>query len=130
MEANDYMWELNHNFPYQDSLFVAYYTQFLIALDNDEDIKIKDLRDQLKQYLKPVDYEYMVWQEWKEGFARLIENKIRTHLNLEENNYGCNKPYNRVSFYYGGAKLIEYLSKKNPELYLDIEMLFHHMKRT
>jgi hypothetical protein len=128
MEVNDYMWELNHNFPYQDSLFVAYYTQFLIALDNDEDIRIKDLRDQLRQYLKPVDYEYMVWQEWKEGFARLIENKIRINLQLGENNNGYEKQYNRVTFYYGGAKFIDYLSKKNPELYLDIEMLFHHMK--
>jgi len=76
------------------------------------------------------DHEYMVWQEWKERFARLIENKIRTNLKLKENNYGCKRPYTRVTFYYGGAKFINYLSKKNPELYLDIEMLFHHMKRT
>jgi hypothetical protein len=34
----------------------------------------------------------------------------------------------RVTFYYGGAKFIDYISKENPELYLDIEMLFHHMK--
>ena len=70
----------------------------------------------------------MIWQEWKEGFARLIENKIRIYLKLVKNNSGYKQPYSRVTFYYGGAKFINYLSKENPGLYLDIEMLFHHMK--
>jgi hypothetical protein len=26
----------------------------------------------------------MVWEEWKEGFARLIENRIRKKLELKE----------------------------------------------
>lgn len=128
MEKNDYMWELNHKFPYNDSLFVTYYNQFLTAIENDDAIKIKSLRTQLKQYLEPIDYEYMIWQEWKEGFARLIENKIRIYLKLGKNNSGYKQPYSRVTFYYGGAKFINYLSKENPGLYLNIEKLFHHMK--
>jgi len=38
----------------------------------------------MRKYLKNHDYEYMIWQQWKEGFARYIENKIRNTLNVEK----------------------------------------------
>lgn len=37
----------------------------------------------MKDTLTTPDYEYMVWEEWKEGFARLIENRIRNNLELK-----------------------------------------------
>jgi hypothetical protein len=51
----------------------------------------------------------MIWQEWKEGFARFIENQINGRLNLPENHGGKEKPFNRVVFYEGGAHYIKLL---------------------
>ena len=84
-------------------------------------------RKQLKKYLNQIDFEYLTWIEWKEGFARVIENRIKSSLGIEENYSGKVKPHNRVSFYYSGAKLIEYLVGKEPALYVDIESLFNKM---
>ncbi|MEJ2629457.1 MAG: hypothetical protein P8078_13010, partial [bacterium] len=86
-KRQDYSWELNHPFPYQDSLFVEYYSQFITALENNNDQAILKYRTKLKQYLDQIDFEYMCWAEWKEGFARLIENRIKSFLGLEENHY-------------------------------------------
>ncbi len=39
------------------------------------------------------------WKSWrKEGFARYIENKIRRKLELPENHYGADEPFNRIVF--------------------------------
>ncbi len=126
-EKNDYSWELNHLFPYQDSVFTDYYTSFIEAVNENDERRIKAIRGDLKEYLSQVDFEYMVWQEWKEGFARFIENKIRRELDIEENHFGENRPYNRVTFYYGGELFINYLIQKDEELSTNIESLFEHM---
>jgi hypothetical protein len=127
MAKNDYMWELNHPFPYQDSVFTETYSLFLKALKENKSDDIIKYRSQLKQILIKNDFEYMVWQEWKEGFARFIENRIRIRLNLPENHYGIEKPFSRVSFYEGGAGFIEFLGKQEPDLLVNIERLFHKM---
>ena len=124
---NDYSWEINHSFPYEDSLFIEDYTLFIEALDNGDERAILAYRIELEQHLGQVDYEYMVWMEWKEGFARLIENRLQSHLGITENHYGQQKPYNRVTFYVGGSKFIHYLIQDKPDLYTDIEKLFHQM---
>lgn len=123
-EVNDYMWEINHPFPYAAPEFVQLYQSFL----NEHTLsEIKSIRQQLRSILKQHDYEYMVWQEWKEGFARFIENRIRRRLGLPENHAGKELPFHRVTFYEGGAHFIEVLEKHSPELLLDIELLFEHM---
>ena len=100
------------------------YSKLLEGLDADDKDSIIKCRTQLKKILSQVDFEYMVWQEWKEGFARLVENKIQAKLKLDINNYGLKKPYNRVTFYVGGAKIIQYLSQENNESFSNIELLF------
>lgn len=127
MEKKDFMWELNHPFPYQDSKFTETYSLFLRALKEHKTEDILKYRSQLEQILSKHDFEYMVWQEWKEGFARFIENRIRRRLELKENHYGTEKPFSRVSFYEGGAGFIEFLSNREPELLVDIEKLFNKM---
>jgi len=122
--ANDYMWELNHPFPYTDPAFVQVYAAFLAAAGLDE---IRPLRRQLKDLLKAEDYEYMVWQEWKEGFARWIENRLCQRLGLPENTGGQGQPFSRVSFYAGGAHYIQTLEEQEPGLVNDIERLFGRM---
>jgi hypothetical protein len=127
MAKNDYMWELNHPFPYRDSIFTETYSLFLKVLKENKSDDIFKYRSQLKQILSKSDFEYMVWQEWKEGFARFIENQIRRRLNLKENHYGKEKPFSRVSFYEGGAGFIDFLGKQESELLVNIEKLFNKM---
>lgn len=67
--------------------------------------------------------------QWKEGFARLIENRIRKKLELTENHGGIEQPFNRVTFYEGGARYISVLFKEDKDLEKDTEALFHRMLR-
>ncbi len=91
------------------------------------ELRVARCRSFLRELLNALDYEYMVWQEWKEGFARLIENRLRNKLELAENRGGIDLPFNRVTFYEGGERYISLLFGQNKELEKDIETLFRHM---
>ncbi|MEW5826456.1 MAG: hypothetical protein AB1778_06445 [Candidatus Bipolaricaulota bacterium] len=123
-EANDPMWEINHPFPYAAHEFAPLYQAFL---DSHSLLDIESIRQDLRSSLERRDYEYMVWQEWKEGFARFIENQIRRRLGLEESHGGKKQPFGRVVFYAGGAHYIETLSGPNPSWIVHIEKLFDRM---
>ncbi len=122
--SNDYSWEINHAFPYQDSVFIRQYTSFLAALGKGDQKSIDESMSTLRGHLARPDYEYMVWEEWKEGFARFIENKVRARLGMPANRGGAEPPYNRVTFYYGGDLFIGYLVWKDEDLLTDMEKLF------
>lgn len=122
--ANDFMWELNHPFPYAAPDFVQAYKIFLVKQEMPE---VETIRQQLKTLLNEEDYEYMVWQEWKEGFARFIENQINGRLNLPENHGGKEQPFNRVLFYEGGAHYFQLLSQQEAQLAINIENMFARM---
>ncbi|MBN2090800.1 hypothetical protein JW964_14400 [candidate division KSB1 bacterium] len=124
MRRQDYMWELNHPFPYTDSIFTKWYEKLLQINPADEN-EIISIRNTLKGHLKKEDYEYLCWQEWKEGLARLIENKIQAELQLPINQYGTKKPFHRVTLYAGGAKLIQFLSNQYPTESSDLESFFN-----
>jgi len=126
-EEKDYSWELNHPFPYGDSDFVDIYSVFLEKAEAQDSAGVARCRAFLKETLNTDDYEYLVWQEWKEGFARLIENRIRKKLGLEENHGGIEKPFTRVTFYEGGALYISVLIQKEKGLKNDIKELFQRM---
>jgi 6-pyruvoyl-tetrahydropterin synthase len=83
----------------------------------------------LKHFLEELDFEYLIWQEWKEGFARLIENRLQWRLDLLENHYGRERPYHRITLYEGGAGVIAALSQAAPELLTDLEKLFWSIQR-
>jgi hypothetical protein len=127
MENKNYMWELNFLFPYNSIAFGDVYSRFIDALENNDTVKIKDLRTILKLTFSINEYEYMTWQEWKEGYARYIENKLRTHFNLRINDNGKEKPFSRITFYSGGSKYIEYLILKDPKLESDLELLYKNI---
>ena len=125
--ARDYSWEINHRFPYNDTGFVEAYSRFLRAPgDRDARALLKSVRD-LRHLLARDDYEYMVWVEWKEGFARYIENKIRLRYDLEQNSGGREQPFSRVSFYYGGETLIANIAAKRGGSVPDVGELFREM---
>ncbi len=125
--GNDYSWELTHSFPYQDSIFIKNYESFLKALGKGDGKGAEESLRILKQHLNKVDYEYMVWEEWKEGFARFIENKIRARLGVPINRGGSERPYDRVTFYYGGEQYINFLVWHDEGLYTDTKALFERM---
>ena len=127
MRKKDYMWEINYPFPYDNSKFTRIYSLFTKSLEENNCDDIFKYRNQLKQILSKDDFEYMVWQEWKEGFARFIENQIRGRLGLKENHYGIEPPFHRISFYESGSRFIEFLSKQKPGLLVEIEKLFYEM---
>ncbi len=121
----DDQWELNYPFPYSDPGFTSCYRLFLETLRKGQASEIREARLQLASRLNETDFEYMVWQEWKEGFARYVENLIRSRLELPENHYGAEEPYNRIVFYEGGARYIEFLVKQDPEARIQMAKLFN-----
>lgn len=127
LSRQDYSWEINYPFPYTHRRFTRTYSRFLKALAEKDSQAIAKSRRRLQRILPQPDFEYLVWQEWKEGFARFIENRIRRRLDLPENHYGQEPPFHRVSFYEGGARYIEYLIGQHPELTTDPEALFYKM---
>ena len=127
MEKEQYSWELDYDFPYLEEKFVWLYAKFLEEIERDNPTGIYETRKNLKKALDEKDYEYLVWQEWKEGLARYIENKIRSKFKLELNYGGKNQPYNRVTFYYAGDKYIDFLFRDNPDLMTNLGLLFAEM---
>jgi len=126
-EKGDYMWEIRHPFPYSAANFIEPYDRFLEAIENNIQNQVISQRRELKRYLGLHDYEYMVWQEWKEGFARWVENHVKRQLGMKENKGGFRQPYNRVLFYAGGETYIDYLKKRNPNLVKDLRSLFQSL---
>jgi len=122
------MWEINHPFPYQDELFVEIYAMFLEAVARGDEGMVTRCRMSLREILNDDDFEYLLWQEWKEGFARWMENRARVKLGLEINRGWAQPPFDRVSFYAGGAALIAMLVKADEEMETDLEGLFTKMK--
>lgn len=125
---NDFMWELNYPFPYTDPAFASAYRAFLEALDTGDFSGVLARRSDLKGILSKGDHEYLVWQEWKEGFARFIENRICQRLGLPENHNGREQPYNRVVFYEGGANYIAALEAREHGLTTGITRLFARIR--
>jgi len=125
MEKQDYMWELNYPFPYEDGVFTHLYSQMLENLAKDDLTSASETHKKLEEHLSEKDYEYLCWQEWKEGYARYVENTILTELFRDKNTFGTNRPFSRVTFYAGGSELIRKIIDKNPLLKNDPEKLFY-----
>ena len=117
-------WELEHSFPYDSKLFKKQYDKIIKSIKMKDKDKLKREFKEIKTKIEKQDYEYMIWQIWKEGFARYIENEIRSKYNLQENKGGKNFPYNRISFYYLGDKLISFLNETNKKMIEDIKSLY------
>ncbi len=128
MKAKDYMWELQYPFPYTNPVFVEKYPALLKAWDAGDAVQAGILRAALKSALSAGEWEYLAWQEWKEGLARYLENKMRTAAGLPENVFGLLPPYSRITFYCGGDKLIRFLERRSPGVSKDMEKLYGLMK--
>jgi hypothetical protein len=126
-EKGDFMWEIQHPFPYQAGAFTRAYARFFEAIATGDQPGLRMARGELYDYLGLHDFEYLVWQEWKEGFARWVENHAHHKLGLSENFGGLEPPFSRVTFYAGGAAYIDFLQTREPHLVNDLEALFTRM---
>jgi len=125
MRNNDAMWEINYPFPYGSD---AYRALVRGAADCGYEEMIGAFRG-LPPALSVQDREYLVWQMWKEGFARYIENRIRGADGLPENQAGREaETPDRTSLYYIGDLLWRRLAERDGECIKDIETAFAHMK--
>lgn len=124
IEQKDWMWELNYKFPYSKKEFTESYKALFSAMDRNDLDAIKEIRKKLKQFLSRNEYSYMTWVEWKEGFARWVENKTRNKLRVRENHTSRVEPFDRTTFYEGGSQLIELVFKTNPEIKPNLEKLY------
>jgi hypothetical protein len=125
----NYMWELDHPFPYDDSMFVEIYTTFLAAAADKDAATVRRCRMVLKEESNLMDYEYLLWVEWKEGMARRLENIIKRKFQWEENQNGSEPPFNRATFYAGGEKYMDLLIGEDKDLDQDMEALFERMRK-
>jgi hypothetical protein len=121
-KKQDYMWELNYPFPYNNEEFI----RKTMEINNGYDIRKYHI--EMKTILNEKEFEYMVWQEWKEGYARYIENLIREKVGIKKNSKKFTPPFDRVCFYEIGSKYIETLTNKNIELKNNLEKIFYMIK--
>ena len=120
----DSMWEINHPFPYTEAFFVNAFGEVKNAVEYSYSARLVEVFRSMKSRLQQTDYEYLIWQMWKEGLARYVENCIREKYGLDKNTCGSQLPYDRISMYYLGELLISYLRKKNEAVVEDIEALY------
>ena len=125
MQRKDYMWELQHPFPYQADTFSQAYGAMLTALAGDDIGGLPAIRKRLKESVSSDDWDYMTWQEWKEGLARYLENKAAARLGQPANRGGAKPPFSRVTFYAGGEALIHAFAGREPGIDKDVERLYH-----
>ena len=123
-EKGNFMWELNYSFPYESPYFIEKTIYFDISLLNKDIDKIMNYFKEMKTYLSITEYEYMIWQMWKEGFADYIENLLRDKLNLNLKSRELKQPFTRVLFYKLGSKYIELIINRCKKHDNDIVELF------
>jgi len=128
MKKNNYMWEISYEFPYENEKFIQYYSEFLYAIETKNKEGILSARENLKSVLTKKEFEYLTWEEWKEGYARYTENCMRKFFGYGINNFGNEKPFNRIAFYYGGSNYIEYLTESGSASKDDLELLYKLIK--
>ena len=100
IDEGNMMWELNYKFPYDNDEVKGLLQLFLVNSSYD----LVSLHQDLKLILSDIDYEYMIWQEWKEGYARYVENMLQRYFNVEINMLDRHSSLDRTVFYELGCR--------------------------
>ena len=128
MKAGNFSWEIDYPFPYEDDCFSNATEKLNCVPDANIVAYFANYHNEMKAYLNITDYEYLVWQEWKEGFARYVENLIRKELGMKPNKTELLGPFDRVSFYELGSRYICALVEEDDSLRSDLHKLFYVLK--
>lgn len=127
MEEQNWMWEIEHPFPYDQSEVSTKLKELANWQTNriQQSHLVGELRA-LKSKMTHEDFEYMVWQIWKEGYARYIENLIRTDVGLAEIYREYTGKINRSIFYQIGDMYFRNLSELGRvDLHQVLDQLLH-----
>lgn len=127
MSEGNFMWEITYEFPYENKTFIKLTADYEEFYKNKDLGNIKNYYNQLKTLLDEFSYEYMIWQQWKEGYARYIENLIRERFKCNKNSKSIEPPYHRGSFYEIGSKYIELLLQHDQSLFNNTKGLYYKM---
>lgn len=128
VNTSNYSWELDYPFPYSDYQYIEITRSLFESLDKKDDKLIGSTRRKLKECLTTEQVDYMVWQEWKEGFARYIENQVKSFLGINLNHGGRDEPYRRTTFYEMGSQFIKLIVQASPGSLYRIEELYYALK--
>ncbi len=124
---NNYMWEINHPFPYENADFVRIAVSLADNYKADDEQSIINSYKEFRNILPAVDYEYLIWQEWKEGYARFVENNIRSFLEIELNDTPKIEPFDRSLFYWTGSHHIHLIKNIQHKSFTSLNKLFELM---
>lgn len=103
------MWEIQYGMDYENLQLRK------LVYDLGRGAK-RGVLDQLKRLLRELgdtDQQYFLWQVWKEGFARYVENRVRSVLHVRENTEGRSLDrVDRRSLYFIGDKVWRELDRE------------------
>lgn len=128
MAEKDYMWEINYAFPYGDGEIWNSYKKAVTLMEEGKHALAKTARTDFLNKLSDEQKQYVVWQEWKEGFARFIENELRMYFRSENNDFGWDQDFSRITFYAGGERMIRALVSQDIELQNDLKRLYNEIR--
>ncbi len=123
------MWELQYPFPYDNELVGKTYIEMTEAAKRGDRDEVVRLRRIIQQNVSEQDWEYMCWQEFKEGTARWLQNVLSERLGAKPATSGHSLPINRVIFYEGGEMIIRLLTKDNESIGEDFPGLWQEIYR-
>ena len=112
----NWMWELNYEFSYDNKQIANTYLTMIKAAEKGNFESVRMLRSELKSLISERDWEYLTWQEFKEGTARYLENELNAKYGYHKSTSSHKKPLDRVIFYEGGEKMIRLLKTAQPDL--------------
>jgi len=124
------VWEARHPFPYDNDRLTYSYRRLLAALEAGDLVSAFSWHSDAAQDLSQLDREFMVWNEWKEGFARWVEDKVRRRLGVRRNECGRLGPFGRETLHVGGSELVRLMIRAEPPLAHQLRELYRRIRET
>ncbi len=119
------MWEIEYAFPYDNELVGKTYLLMTDAAKDGNRDEVIRLRKTIRENVSEQDWEYLCWQEFKEGTARFLQNELSERLDAKPALSSRLLPINRVSFYEGGEMVIRLLMQDDPGVEKDFPELWN-----
>lgn len=122
------VWAVRYPFGYDNDGLVYAYRRMFAALEAGDLATGLSWHADAASSLAPLDREFMIWHEWKEGSARWLENKVRRRLGVRRNERGRSGAFGPEAFHTGGAELIQLLVRNEPPLAHQLGELYQRIQ--